>query len=68
MTNPVLDHLTMTTDLMGQLLRQGKIHPQQQVKLINSQGRWQTLTIEQLLDESRIVIFSALQQQSPPIH
>lgn len=63
MTDPVLNHLTMTTDLIGKLLREGIIDGHQQVKVMNSNGRWHNTTINALRDKSRLLIFKALQDE-----
>lgn len=65
MNDPVLDNLTMTTDLIGKLLREGIIDGHQQVKVMNSQGLWQTTTINSLRDKSRLLIFKALRDNQP---
>lgn len=55
-----IQQLTLSTDLIRSLIEAGALFPQQKIRLMSNDGKWQIITIHELMTHNIQLIHDAL--------
>lgn len=63
----LINQLTLSTDLLLQLVRAHLLYPDQTFRLMSAQGVWQEISLTELIARNTQLILSHLDAHTPPV-